>query len=90
MIYLIECRKCHKQYIGATQKPHHIRLNGHRNDTTHRQTEKPVAGHFNSHGCRRIQEQCCICRLSVVGILVTGFRYRKRLIAVAIDRVRES
>ena len=27
---------------------------------------------------------------SAVGRLVTGFRYRKRLIAVALDRVRES
>ena len=27
-----------------------IRLNGDRNDITHRRTEKPVAGHFNSPG----------------------------------------
>ena len=37
---LIECRKCRKQYVGETQNPLHIHLNGHRND---RRTEKQVA-----------------------------------------------
>ena len=50
VIYLIECRKCRKQYAGETQNPLHIRLNGHRNNITYRQTEKPVTGHFNSPG----------------------------------------
>ena len=50
MIYLIDCRKCQKQYVGETQNPLHIRLNGHRNDITHKRTEKPVASHFNSQG----------------------------------------
>ena len=49
-IYMIECRKCHKQYVGETQNPLHIRLNGHRNAIMHRRTEKPVVAHFNSSG----------------------------------------
>ena len=50
VICLIECRKCRKQYVGETQNPLHIHLNGLRNDITHTRTEKPVAGHFNSPG----------------------------------------
>ena len=50
VIYLIDCRKCRKQYVGETQNPLHIRLNGHRNDIAHKRTEKPVASHFNSPG----------------------------------------
>ena len=48
--YLIDCRKCRKQYVGEIQNPLHIRLNGHCNDITHKRTEKPVASHFNSPG----------------------------------------
>lgn len=36
-----------KQYVGEMQNPLYILLNGHRNDITHRQTEKPVGAHFN-------------------------------------------
>ena len=50
VIYLIDCRKCRKQYVGETQNPLHIRLNGHHNDIAHKRTEKPVASHFNSPG----------------------------------------
>ena len=50
VIYLIDCRKCRKQYVGETQNPLHIHLNGHRNDIAHKRTEKPVASHFNSPG----------------------------------------
>ena len=35
IIYLIECRQCHKQYVGETWNPLHICLNGHRNDILH-------------------------------------------------------
>ena len=38
VMYLIECRKCRKQYVGETQNLLHICLNGHRNDITHRDT----------------------------------------------------
>ena len=46
VIYVIECRRCRKQYVGETQNPLHIRLNGHRGDINNRRTEKPVAAHF--------------------------------------------
>ena len=32
IIYLIECQKCGKQYVGKTENPLHLRLNGHRSD----------------------------------------------------------
>ena len=48
VIYLIECQLCHKQYVGDTQNPLHIRLNGHRNDIKHKRLENQVAAHFCS------------------------------------------
>ena len=50
VVYLIECRKCCKQYVGETQNRLHIRLNRHRSDIMQRRIEKPVASHFTSPG----------------------------------------
>ena len=50
MVYVIECIKCNKQYVGETENALHIRMNGHRSDIKHRRLEKPVAAHFNSEG----------------------------------------
>jgi len=38
------------QYVGETQNPLHIRLNGHRSDIRNKRLEKPVAAHFNTPG----------------------------------------
>ena len=50
VIYLIECRRCKKQYEGETQNLLHIRLNVHCSDIKSKRTEKPVhvAAHFNT------------------------------------------
>ena len=50
VVYVIECIKCNKQYVGETENALHIRMNGHRSDIKHRHLEKPVASHFNSEG----------------------------------------
>ena len=50
MIYLIQCSQCKKQYVGETENPPHIRLNGHSSDIKNHREEKPVAAHFNSVG----------------------------------------
>ena len=50
VVYLIECKKCRKQYVGETENALHVRMNGHRSDIKHRRLEKPVAKHFNSTG----------------------------------------
>ena len=50
LVYLIECRKCNKQYVGETENALHIRLNGHRSDVKTKKMEKPVAAHFNLPG----------------------------------------
>lgn len=34
------------QYVGATEKALHVRMNEHCSDTRTRKTEKPVAAHF--------------------------------------------
>ena len=47
LVYLIECRRCKKQYVGETENALHIRLNGHRSDIRHNRAEKPVGAHFN-------------------------------------------
>jgi len=38
------------QYVGETQNPLHIHLNGHRSDIRNKGLEKPVAAHFNTPG----------------------------------------
>ena len=48
MVYLIECRKCRKQYIGETENPLHLRMNGHRSDYYRKLSDKPVVEHFNT------------------------------------------
>ena len=50
VIYLMECRKCKKQYVGETENPLHLRINGHRSDFHRKLPDKPVAVHFNSPG----------------------------------------
>ena len=50
IVYLIECRKCRKQYIGETENPLHLRMNGHRSDYYRKLADKPVAEHFNAIG----------------------------------------
>ena len=50
IIYLIQCKLCNLQYVGETQNPLHICLNGHRSDIKNKNNEKPVAVHFNSPG----------------------------------------
>ena len=34
------------QYVGETENPLHLRMNGHRSDYYHRLPDKPVAKHF--------------------------------------------
>ena len=48
VVYVIECKRCKKQYVGETENALHIRMNGHRSDIKHQRLEKPVAKHFNS------------------------------------------
>ena len=49
-VYVIECTRCNKQYVGETENVLHIRINGHQSDIKNRRLEKPVARHFNSEG----------------------------------------
>ena len=52
IMYLIEFRKCRKQYVGETEKPLYLRINGHtcRSDYDRQLSDKPVAEHFNTIG----------------------------------------
>ena len=50
MVYVIECTKCNKQYVGETENVLHIRMNDHGSDIKRRCLEKPVASDFNSEG----------------------------------------
>ena len=50
IVYLIECRKCGKQYVGETENALHLRMNGHRSDFYRKLPDKPVAVHFNTTG----------------------------------------
>ena len=46
IVYLIQCRKCKMQYVGETENPLHLRMNGHRSDYYRKLPDKPVAKHF--------------------------------------------
>ena len=46
IIYIIECRKCHIQYVGETQRRLADRLHGHLSDIR-LYKDRPVANHFN-------------------------------------------
>ena len=50
IIYLIECRKCKKQYIGATKNPLQLQMNGHRSDYYQKLSNKSVMEPFNTTG----------------------------------------
>ena len=50
IVYLIECRKCKKQYVGEMKNPLHLRMNGHRSNYYRKLPDKPVAEHFNTIG----------------------------------------
>jgi len=47
VVYMIQCRKCGLQYVGKTENPLHIRMNGHQSGIRTKNLEKPVASHFN-------------------------------------------
>ena len=46
LVYLISCKRCSIQYVGETENPLHIRMNGHRSDIRTGKTEKPIVAHF--------------------------------------------
>ena len=50
LIYLIECHKRNKQYVGEAKNPLHLRMNGHRSDCYQKLSDKPAAEHFNTIG----------------------------------------
>ena len=50
VVYLIQCNKCGKQYVGETENTLHLRMNGHQSDYNCKLPNKPVAVHFNSVG----------------------------------------
>ena len=48
VIYLIECKKCRKQYVGEAENALHLQMNGHRSDYYLRLLDKPVVVYFNA------------------------------------------
>ena len=50
VIYLIECARCRKQYVGEMENPVHLRMNGHRSDYYRSVPDKFIAIHFNTSG----------------------------------------
>ena len=48
VIYMIQCKKCGKQYIGQTENPVKFRINAHVSDIKRKDRYKPVAVHFSS------------------------------------------
>ena len=52
IIYVIECKHCHIQYVGETQRPLAARLHNHISDVN-LFLDKPIPDHFN-YDCHRL------------------------------------
>ena len=64
LVYLVQCRKCGKQYVGETKQPLHHRLNSHRSDINTKKLEnKPVAQHFNQPHHNASHLSICVIEL---------------------------
>ena len=50
IVYLIGCQKSTKEYVGETENPLHLRINGHRSDYYPQLSDKSVVEHFNTIG----------------------------------------
>ena len=50
VIYLIQCTRCQKKYVGETENPLHLPMNGHQPDYYRKLPDKPVAVHFYTVG----------------------------------------
>ena len=48
VVYLTECARCQKQYVGETENSLHLRMNGHTSDYYRKLPDKPVAVNFNT------------------------------------------
>ena len=51
IIYLINCKNCHKQYIGESKQSLRYRADGHMTDILNEDNTKSVSNHFNSLFC---------------------------------------
>ena len=58
VVYLIECKLCHLQYVGETQNALHIRMNGHRSEILDKRVSAHIcnSSHSLSHLTIRILE----------------------------------
>ena len=83
VVYLIECRKCPKQYVGSTNNSVHIRLNSHRYDIRRKKILKPVAKHFNR--CRHSMEDLTI--MVIEKLRNNNIQFRRRRERFWIDKL---
>ena len=44
IVYLVECQKCKKQYVGETENAVHLSLNDHRSDYYQQLADKHACG----------------------------------------------
>ena len=49
-IYMIECRKCDKKYIGQTGRQFKYRIADHKGYVKNQVTSQPIGAHFNLPG----------------------------------------
>ena len=53
--YLINCKKCHKQYTGETQLEFHKRMNNHTSDIRHKKKSTGMVRHFAKCDLNNVQ-----------------------------------
>lgn len=71
-IYVIQCKQCHKQYVGQTSNSIRERFTGHRADIKSANEYKPVSRHFTS-------PSHSINDVTITGLMVTENNVNIRL-----------
>jgi hypothetical protein len=63
LIYALECKVCHKQYVGETKRTFKERIAEHLGDIKNQRLNKPLGKHFNLPGHKFGSITTCILEL---------------------------
>jgi hypothetical protein len=63
LIYALECKVCHKQYVGETKRTFKERIAEHLGDIKNQRLNKPLGKHFNLPGHKFGSIKTCILEL---------------------------
>ena len=73
IIYMIECQKCKKRYIGESERPLKERISEHKGYIRNNHTDKATGKHFNEKGHNLEDMMVCI----IEKVKTSNEQYRK-------------